>query len=97
MHNKISLCRFYLDFYMCVCVCVYICHLACSNKMLFTCLPFLCFACCQLKTERTEALMKAAEEAAAAVRRPVRKSAKVGSKPKVFKLGVGKYINPHLQ
>ena len=57
---------------------------------------FLHFARCQLKTERTDALAKAAEEAAAA-RRPARKSAEDESKPKVFKSGVGKYINPHLQ
>jgi len=53
--------------------------------------------CCQLKTERTEALAKAAEEAAAAIRKPAQKSSGDESKPKVFKSGVGKYINPHLQ
>jgi len=51
----------------------------------------------QLKTERTEAVAKAAEEAAAAVRRPLKKSSDGDGKPKVFKSGVGKYINPHLQ
>lgn len=50
-----------------------------------------------LKTERTEALAKAAEEAAAAIRKPARKSSDDESKPKVFKSGIGKYINPHLQ
>ena len=59
---------------------------------------FLCFTCCQLKTERTEASAKAAEDAAAAAaRKPARKSAEDDGKPKVFKSGVGKYINPHLQ
>ena len=58
---------------------------------------FWCFAHCQLKTERTEALAKAAEEAANAARKPVRKRAEDESKPKVFKSGIGKYINPHLQ
>jgi len=57
---------------------------------------FLHVACCQLKTEREDALTKAAEEAAAA-RKPARKSADDESKPKVFKSGIGKYINPHLQ
>jgi len=47
--------------------------------------------------ERTEALAKAAEEAAAAIRKPARKSDDDESKPKVFKSGIGKYINPHLQ
>jgi len=55
------------------------------------------FVYCQLKTERTEALAKAAEVAAAAARKPARKSAEDDSKPKVFKSGIGKYINPHLQ
>ena len=57
----------------------------------------MCFACYQLKTERTEALAKAAEEAAAAVRKPARKPADDDGKPKIFKSGIGKYINPHLQ
>jgi len=41
-------------------------------------------------------LAKAAAQASAAVRKPARK-AEDESKPKVFKSGVGKYINPHLQ
>jgi len=50
-----------------------------------------------LKSERTEALSKAAQEADASTRKPARKSADDEGKPKVFKSGVGKYINPHLQ
>jgi len=42
-------------------------------------------------------LAKAAEEAAAAARKPAQKSVNDESKPKIFKSGVGKYINPHMQ
>jgi len=55
------------------------------------------FLCHQLKTERSEALAKAAEEAAAALRKPTQKSADDETKPRIFKSGIGKYINPHLQ
>lgn len=50
----------------------------------------------QLKVERQEALAKAAAEAEAKKRKPVSKSDQDGQL-KVFKSGVGKFVNPNVQ